>query len=138
MTVRTSQKTVTFNGPFALSGVDEILPGGAYTVELDEEPLEGISFLAYRRVSTRLHLGGKPGSRVLNRVIAIDPKELDAAIRRDREHAVEPVGIDAHQESLPMTAKSRREVTDRQAIERGEDEGMMVHSGQKTASQLET
>lgn len=39
MTIGTSRKTVTFNGPFALSGVDEILPGGACIVETDEEPL---------------------------------------------------------------------------------------------------
>ncbi len=83
MTIRTSKKTVTFNRPFALSGVDEALPAGAYTVETDEEPLEGISFLADRRLSTRLHVGGVPGSRVLNRVIAIDPKELDAGLERN-------------------------------------------------------
>ncbi|MCH9671896.1 MAG: hypothetical protein K0U93_10660 [Gammaproteobacteria bacterium] len=83
MTIRTSKKTITFNRPFALSGVDEVLPAGSYTVETDEEPLEGISFLAYRRLSTRLHLGGAPGSGVLNRVITIDPKELDAALEHN-------------------------------------------------------
>ncbi len=83
MTIRTSRKTVTFNKPFALRGVDEALPAGAYTVETDEEPLEGISFLAYRWLSTRLHLGGVPGNQVLKRVIAIDPKELDAALERN-------------------------------------------------------
>ena len=106
MTIRTSKMTVTFNGPFALSGVDETLPAGAYIVETDEEPLEGISFLAYRRISTRLHLGGKPGNRVLDRVVAIDPTQLDAALERDRVHAPEPVGSDAHQETLTHTTNT--------------------------------
>ncbi len=106
MTIRTSKKTVTFNGPFALSGVDEILPAGAYIVETDEEPLEGISFLAYRRISTRLHLGGTPGSRVLDRVITINPTELDAAIKHDRMRSVAPVGPDAHQETLTHSIRT--------------------------------
>ncbi len=87
MTIRTSRKTVTFSGPFVLNGVDETLPAGAYAVDTDEEPIEGISFLAYRRLSTWLHVGGKPGSRVLDRVIAIDPKDLNAALMRDEAPA---------------------------------------------------
>lgn len=83
MTIRTSCKTVTFSSPFVLDGVDEVLPAGAYTVKTDEVPLEGVSFLAYRRLSTQLHVKGKPGSRVLDRVITIDPKDLDAALIRD-------------------------------------------------------
>ena len=100
MTIRTSRKTVIFGRPFTLRGFDEVLPAGAYTVETDEEPLEGISFLAYHRISTLLHLHGKPGSGVLKRVLTIDPNELDAALERDRALAEASVGLDAHQETL--------------------------------------
>jgi hypothetical protein len=61
MTTRTSKKTVTFRRPFVLGGFDEVLPAGAYSVETDEELLEGISFPAYRRVLTVIHLQAKSG-----------------------------------------------------------------------------
>ena len=44
MTIRTSEKTVTFRNPFVIGGFDEVLPAGVYSVETDEELLEGISF----------------------------------------------------------------------------------------------
>jgi hypothetical protein len=34
MTTRTSKKTVTFRRPFVLGGFDEVLPAGAYSVEV--------------------------------------------------------------------------------------------------------
>ena len=46
--IRTTRKTVTFSRPFSLSAVDRILPSGTYTVDTDEELIDGLS-LAYRR-----------------------------------------------------------------------------------------
>lgn len=84
MTIRTTTKTVTFTRPFTLKGFDEELPASVYTVQTDEEPLESISFLAYRRISTLLYVPGKPGDRVVTRMLTIDPDELDAALEHDR------------------------------------------------------
>ena len=50
MTMRTSHKTVTFTQPFSLNGIDEVQAAGTYTVETNEEPLQGVSFPAYRRL----------------------------------------------------------------------------------------
>lgn len=129
MTMRTTKKTVTFTRPFTLKGVDEELPAGVYAVETDEERVENISFLAYRRLSTLLYVPGKPGDRVLSRMLTIDPDELDAALTRDRAPADAPVTPDVGQQALKSATKSCRETADRYAIERGEDEGMMVHRG---------
>ena len=123
MTIRTSKKTVTFRRPFVLGGFDEVLPAGAYNVETDEELLEGISFPAYRRVLTVIHLHPKPGRPGLTQTLTIDPNELDAAVERDRSPAEMPVA----RKPDHKTPISRREEADRQAIERGEDEGMKVH-----------
>lgn len=125
MTIRTSKRTVTFGRPFTLKGVDEVLPAGAYTVETEEVALETMSFLAWRRVSTLFHLPGKPGSAVRTRVLTVDPNELDAAMKRDRARAGLPAGGDVPGK-MPAT-NQRQASADRQAIERGEDEGMMVH-----------
>ncbi|MDH3596752.1 MAG: hypothetical protein OEU09_11155 [Rhodospirillales bacterium] len=129
MTIRTSKKTVTFRRPFVLGGLDEVLPAGTYSVETDEELLEGISFPAYRRMLTLIHLHAKPGHPGLTQTLTIDPNELDAALKRDQALAEIPVGRNGSQKTLKGTRESRREEADRQAIERGEDEGMIVHPG---------
>jgi hypothetical protein len=56
MTTRTSSKIVIFDKPFSLKGVDQTVPAGNYRVDTDEELLEGVSFVAYRRVSTVMFL----------------------------------------------------------------------------------
>ena len=129
MTVRTSKKTITFERPFVLNGLDEVLPSGAYCVETDEELLEGISFPAYRRISTLIHLHARPGHPGLVRTLTIDPNELDAAVERDRTPAAVPVDRDAGPKTQPATTQPRREEANGQAIraiERAEDEGMIV------------
>ena len=137
MTTRTRKKTVTFRKPFVLGGFDEALPAGAYSVETDEELLEGISFPAYRRVLTLLRLLPKPGRPGLTKTLTVDPNELDSALERDRAPKDTPVGPDAHQETLIGAPKPRREETDRQAVDRAEDEGMIVHPEQTIAPRRE-
>ena len=56
MMMRTTRNTVTFSRPFSLREVDDVQPPGTYTVDADEEVIDGLSFLAYRRVATLLHL----------------------------------------------------------------------------------
>ena len=87
MTVRTSHKTVTFTRPFSLSALDEVQPAGIYTVETDEELLQGVSFPAYRRIATLIFLPSRPGSAFLEQVVNIDPMELQAAQERDAASA---------------------------------------------------
>jgi len=126
MAIRTSKKTVTFKRSFVLGGFDEVLPAGAYTVETDEELLEGISFPAYRRILTLIRLHRHPG---LTQMLTIDPKELDAALERDQAPAEIPADTDSGRRTLEKTTGLRREEADRQAIDRADDEGMMVHPG---------
>ena len=46
MTMRTTDKIVTFHRPFCLEGVDGVLPPADYRVVTDEELIEGLSFFA--------------------------------------------------------------------------------------------
>lgn len=55
MTTRTTKAAVTFTRPFSLSGFDGEQPAGPYSVETDEELLDGVSFPAYRRTETRMY-----------------------------------------------------------------------------------
>ena len=63
MTERTRSKTVTFQHPFRLSGADDLQPAGRYVVESDYETIEGLSFPAFRRVSTVIRLPGGLAAR---------------------------------------------------------------------------
>ena len=64
MTIRTTSKTITFNRPFCLKGVDRWLPPGDYRVVTDEELIEGLSFPAYHRLSTVIFVPAQSGSAV--------------------------------------------------------------------------
>lgn len=85
MANRTSEERVTFNRTFLLPSVDEVLPPGTYLIETEEEQIDSLSFVAYRRVATTITvpaLGTKTGSK---QVIAIDPSELAVARAKDSE-----------------------------------------------------
>ena len=83
MTTRTSRKIVTFARPFSLSGIDEVLPAGSYTVDADEELIEGLSFLSYRRISTVILLPSLSRRSSFVEAVDIDPADLEAAQRKD-------------------------------------------------------
>jgi hypothetical protein len=71
-----------FKSPFKLKGFDKAEPAGAYLLETDEELIEGVSILAYRRVAALLHVPrGSSGSEVIN----VDPSELETALMKDKE-----------------------------------------------------
>ena len=81
---RTRRTTVTFTNDFKLDCLDEVLPAGDYCVETDEELLQGISFVAYRRVATMLRLPKQSSNPSLYRTLTVDPLDLEAALQRDQ------------------------------------------------------
>jgi hypothetical protein len=81
---RTNSRPVTFLRSFRLRGVDGVQPPGTYTVETEEELIEGLSFPAYRRKATVMLLPALDSATTGSRQIAtIDPLELKAAQARD-------------------------------------------------------
>ena len=124
MATRTSKSTVTFRKPFVLEGFEEMLPAGVYSIETDEELLEGISFPAYRRVLTLIHLPATPSHPGVTRTLTIDHKELDQALQRDQALTEVPDGHVAGQQGLSAALGASPDSAARPAIERGEDEGM--------------
>ena len=63
--------------------LDERQPPGTYEVETDEEPLEGLSFLAYRRVATAIRIPMAGRGAGSSQTFPIDPRDLEAARARD-------------------------------------------------------
>jgi len=70
---------VTFDRPFSLSAVDEVQPAGTYAVEIDEELMEGLSVLAYRRVATTIYLPLRHGGKGSVQAVRVDAGELITA-----------------------------------------------------------
>jgi len=77
--MRTTRESITFDHPFLLAAVDKLQPAGTYVVDIDEELIEGLSFLAYRRVATTIYLPLVQGNNGSVQAIRVDPQELAAA-----------------------------------------------------------
>lgn len=83
MTVRTTTRHVTFRRAFSLQGVEGVQPPGTYAVETDEEQILGLSFPAYRRMTTTITLPIRRGGIVGRQMSTIDPADLESALARD-------------------------------------------------------
>jgi len=81
--MRTSRQTFTFDRPFTLTAVDEVQPAGTYAVDVDEELVEGLSFLAYRRVATTIYLPVPRQGTGSAQAVSVEPGELAAGSRHD-------------------------------------------------------
>jgi len=79
---RTTRKNMTFAHPFVLRGMDAERPAGTYVVEVDEELMTSLSFIAYKRTETRIRLPAIGGMDV--EIVRVDPIELEEAARADR------------------------------------------------------
>jgi hypothetical protein len=77
--MRTTRETVIFDHPFSLMAVDDVQPAGTYLIDIDEELIEGLSFLAYRRIATTIYLPLHQGHLGSVQAVRVDPRELTAA-----------------------------------------------------------
>ena len=65
-----------------LKGVEGIVPAGTYRVDTEEEQIDGLSFLAYRRLATFIRIPmGRTGTV---QDFLVDPKDVAAAVAQDR------------------------------------------------------
>jgi hypothetical protein len=79
---RTRREDIVFRRPFSLKGWAEPQPAGTYSVETDEELIEGLSFPAYRRDATTItRRTSRAGGLV--QAIPVDPRELAEAQAKD-------------------------------------------------------
>jgi hypothetical protein len=90
MSERVRREQVTFLHAFSLAGLEEELGPGTYTVETIEEPIDGLSFVAYRRVSTTIVLPSRQLGDACRQVVTIDPRALEAAQKTDADLAKQP------------------------------------------------
>jgi hypothetical protein len=81
---RTRREDIVFTRPFLLRGWAETQPAGTYAVETEEELIEGLSFPAYRRVSTTITRQATQAGALIQ-TIPVDPQDLAEAQAADGE-----------------------------------------------------
>ena len=84
MAARTTQTTVRFSSAFLLPGFDVPQPAGDYLVDLDEETIEGASWLVWRRVGAFIRLPAIATKSSTQQMVPITPAYLDAALEKDQ------------------------------------------------------
>lgn len=125
MIMRTQKTSVTFASSFTLEGRDEIFPPGTYAVETEEQLLEGLTFTAFRRTQVSIRFPATSGHSATARMLILEPKQLDAAIERDRIASKRAATCAA---VARTAAEAHTLEADIQAVDRAEDEGMFEHS----------
>jgi len=83
MSMRSTERTITFAHPFLLSVFDGPQPPGTYRLLTEEQRLEGLSFEAFQRVRTLLYLPADARPGQAREVIEVDAAELAAALAAD-------------------------------------------------------
>jgi len=82
--MRTTRSTLSFRSAFKLPELDEAQPAGDYILETDEETIDTMSRLAWRRVATFLSIPSVARARNFIERVSVDPAGLDAAVLKDR------------------------------------------------------
>lgn len=90
MSERFARETVTFAKPFFVEGLGSMQPAGTYKVEIVEELIEGLSFLAYRVVSTSIVLP-LPGGANSYQHVRINSALVRAALRKADDGGRQPL-----------------------------------------------
>ena len=87
MASRTTQTVVHFSSAFRLPGFDKPQPAGDYRVDHDEELVEGLSRLVWRRTGAFIHLPAMAIQASVRQMVPINPADLEAALAMDLEQS---------------------------------------------------
>ncbi len=87
MIERTTNSEITFAHPFVLSSLVVPLQAGTYRLVVDEELIEGVSFVAYRRVATHLEIPAISVEAGTRQFLQVSAEEIANALRNDADLA---------------------------------------------------
>ncbi len=83
MTMRSTDTTVTFKQAFSLTAIDGPQPADTYRLVVDEEEISGLSFVAFRRTATILHIPAISSASRSRQALIVDDAELAEALAAD-------------------------------------------------------
>lgn len=79
---RTKHRTIHFDRPFTLRGVEETIAAGDYEIDDEEVLIEGLSWVAYRRIATFIKLPATVENQFRMRLIQLESDELACLVAR--------------------------------------------------------
>ena len=85
MTIVSKRDVVTFKHPFRIRGIDRLWPAGDYEIVTDDEPIDQLSFAAFRRVATMIMVPAKDSRGLTMEMISLcsadlaDAQHIDAS-----------------------------------------------------------
>ena len=88
MTIRTTRSTVSFSSPFTLRNLEGVQPAGEYVVLANDELIEGLSSVAYRRLVTLLQTPAISNPQRKTESFSINQTDLDAALMKDQHRII--------------------------------------------------
>jgi hypothetical protein len=83
MADRTTETQITFKRAFSISQLSAPLAAGTYRITTEEDEIAGLSFVAYQRTATMLHIPALGTFSNTSQYIEVSPKELEAAQLKD-------------------------------------------------------
>lgn len=86
MEIRTTRTDLTFRHNFTLAHGSDTLPAGCYTLVVDEERLEGLTFNAYRRIAGHLIVEGGAAHPGRTEMIPVSEAEVAQLLAKDQSH----------------------------------------------------
>ena len=81
--MRTVEIMVTFRHPFVLTALETAQPAGTCRLVTEEEEIPGLSFVAFHRTATMLHLPALPATGAAHQVVNVDHVEWAAVMEAD-------------------------------------------------------
>jgi hypothetical protein len=88
LTIRTTRTTVPFRNPFTIENVEGVQPADEYVVLIDDELIEGLSRVAYRRLMTLFQTLAISASKRKVELVSVSQTELDAALMKDQRQTI--------------------------------------------------
>ena len=73
--------------PFQLPGFEAPLPAGEYRVDYDEEPLEGVFRLAWRRIAAFIYLPAIAMQGSAQQMVPINISDLETILEKDQQQS---------------------------------------------------
>jgi hypothetical protein len=86
MASRTTLTVVCFSSTFRLPDFDAPQPAGSYRIDHDEESIESVFRLAWRRVASFIYLPGIGLHGATHQMVPIKSADLDAALEKDHKN----------------------------------------------------
>jgi hypothetical protein len=88
LTIRTTRSTVSFSNPFTLRNLEGLQPAGEYVVLADDELIEGLLRVAYRRLVTLFQTPAISFPPRKTESFSISQTDLDAALMKDQHQTI--------------------------------------------------